>query len=163
MIPLGFTLKRVMDAKVSGFGTGGDSGNRSLDLTDYGFGTVELEIASALSLKGLDPERIWVQCSLVKIPPKIITRGKEGLVHQQGLYTVFVKVNKDMVGAEYIIEAVSSEVEKFFGINDRLVATTEEVVSIGLTYQQPTPYLNGSDGRYWNRVFIECEIYNTNN
>ena len=107
----------------------------------------------------MDKTRVWVQGTLIKTPQQKITKGVCGLIHKKSLYVVFVKSDK-LLG-EYVNEAICSEIEKHFEYNKHETLNSK-LLTVLDAYQQPSIYLDGDTGRDWNRVFIECEIYDNN-
>lgn len=161
MKSLDFMMRKIMDTQLSILGSGGqDNPLREVSLSEYDMGTNLIEVSSGTGAGDLEISRSWVQGTLTKIPSIILTRGEEGLTQKKGIYTVFVKTLKGH--GEYVNEALSSEIEKHFAYNLKL-KNSNYLLTINKTWQQPNIFLNGSDGRYWNRIFIGCEIYHNNN
>ncbi len=160
MIGLDFAMRRMLDTKLSELGTGTTGEFREVSLQYAPVESASLHLTSGASTLTLDPSKVWVQGSLVKIPTDILTRGFTGLVEKTGLYTVQIKSDKDL--HEYTNEAISLEVEKHFKLNTKLVLD-DLILTIGNVYQQPTVYIDSATGRYHNRVYVECVIYNTFN
>ena len=153
---LDFAMRRIMDQKLSEIGTGATGEFRSMTLQYAPVATADLHLTSGSSTLSLDTSKVWVQGSLTRIPTDIITRGFTGRVEKNGLYVVHIKSDKDL--HEYTNEAISVEVEKHFKLNTK-ITLDGVLLTIGKAYQQPSIFLEGSTGRYWNRVFIECVIY----
>lgn len=160
--PLDFTMRKILDTKLQQIGTGTSSELRSLDISSYNLGsntTMGIHLGAGSNLEGLENSRSWIQGTLVKSPQDNLTRGDDGLTHKKSIYVVFVKTDK-LLG-EYVNEAISSEVEKHFGYNTH-ITLDGKLLTILKTYQQPSIYIDSDTGRYWNRVFVECEIYDKN-
>ena len=163
MKSLDFTMRKIMDAKLAGLGTLVSGDIRLLDLSEFsGIGATEksLHITAGNVLEGLDNGSAWVQGTLVKIPADILTKGDNGLVEKQGLYTIVIKTDK--AEGEYLNEAISLKVEEYFGYNQH-ISEDGQILTINKTWQQPNIFVDSPSGRYWNRVFVDCEIYYVNN
>lgn len=158
MSSIDFLMKRMMNNKLSEFGTGTTGEFRSIALAgDYlPYPSADLHIASGATTITLDPARVWVQGTLQKIPSERITRGSCGLVEKLGLYVVQIKTDKGL--HEYTNEAISYELEEHFKLNTK-IESEGKILTIKDSYQQPEIYIDSATGRYWNRVFVECVIY----
>lgn len=151
-----------MDQKLLEFSSADEAGLGVVDLSGYGLSSPKIQIASNNTTETLDDDRVWIQGSLTKFPPDVLTRGPNGIVEKKGLYVVFVKVAKGEDQAEYTTDAISDMLENHFKYNEK-IELDNHLLTITKTYQQPNVAINGADQRYWNRIFVECEIYYKNN
>lgn len=162
-IAVDLKMRQVLDSHITKLGTG-DGYLNDLDLTPVGLTgltTAPLQITGEAIL-GVDKEasRTWIEGALVKNPQEIITASECGLSHKKNLYVVFVKTPKEQ--GLYFNEAVSALVESHFPNNQKL-KQNDFLVTVLKTFQQPTIYLDNDTGRYWNRIYVQCETYFKNN
>ena len=158
MRSLDFLMRKMMDQKLSLLGTAisGESDRSIVILDDTDMPEVPVHLGSSNSLDAFDSGKAWVQAALVKIPKSLITRGDEKLTHTTGLYTIFIKTDKDW--GEYINEDLSNKIEEHFEFNSK-ISLDGYLLTILKSHQQPSVSIDSKTGRYWNRVFVECEIY----
>lgn len=153
-----FTMTKAMDSQMPLIGTVGSSPNRRvIDLSSYGLtkSSADIHIASTLTTSGLDTDKVWIQQELVKVPSK---RFNKCLTHQKGLYTIFIKTLEN--DGKYFNEALSDAIENHFQYNQK-ISQDGELITILDSFQQPNVFLHKETQRYWNRVFINCEVYHT--
>lgn len=162
-LALDLKMRVALDEHLKTLGTG-DGFLNTLDLTPvgiFGIDSADLQIVGESPL-GIEMEsgRTWIEGALVKNPQDIITPSSRGTSRKKDLFVVFVKSPKEE--GLYFNEAISALVEEHFP-NNKHIAIDGYTLTILKTFQQPTTYVDNDTGRYWNRVFVECEIYYENN
>jgi hypothetical protein len=104
-------------------------------------------------------EASWIEATVLKSPPEIIIKGACGLTRKRIDYVIMVKTPK-MIG-RYFNQALSDTIEAHFPNNLHLTYNNY-LLTVEKSYQQATIYLDTASGRWWNRIYVECEIYYDN-
>lgn len=157
----------LLDKHIQELGTT-SGGETSLDLSaitgelpsELGLPTsAVLELSGAAASGPRSDESTWVEAELVKSPPMRLTNGRTGLTRKRQDYVIMVKSPKD--AGSYFNQVVSDTIERHFPNNLHL-QRGEWLLTVQKSYQQPNIFLDNT-GRWWNRIFVECEIFYDNN
>lgn len=139
---------------------------REYDLTRYsGYGFINNNkvqiVQGESSTENMLEDYSWIEFFLTKSPQFIITSSEKGYSRKSYIFTLWIKTPH--IEGVVFNEAMSSLVEEHFENNEHLPLPDGSVVTVLKTYQQATITRDSSSGRYFNRVFIECENYYNNN
>lgn len=118
-----------------------------------------IEISGAGGAEGRSQTSTWLEVDLVKSPPNILTAGETGITRKRQDFVIMIKSLID--SGKYLCQAISDEIEGHFPNNLHLTHG-DHLLTVMKTYQQANIYLDSNSGRYWNRIYVECETFYDN-
>lgn len=137
---------------------------RRLDLTMFStpFTTADVEISRGEdAVSELPQDLSWVQHFLVQTPQRIFTSSNCGISRKQYQYGLWIKTPREL-GSNYN-KMVAGIIEEHFPNNTHLPLQNGDNLTVLKTYQQASVILDSNSGRFFNRVFVDCESYFNNN
>lgn len=153
-------IRSVLNSKLLELGTG--TGNkRTVDLAPSGItglSSADIQIlAGEYSTEKKDNKRSWVEPFIVKSPQNIYTPSPCGLSHKKTQLVIWVKtLLKDGL---FFNEALAGMIQEHFNNNLHLPLPNGDVLTVLKSYQQATIVVDDKSGRFYNRVFVETEVY----